>query len=338
MIGLFVIILAAFGCVNGADICDGKSNDWVSLPSMPKPTGECGSVTMINDKLYVAGEANEDTFVYDFNTNKWDTVAFRLYPGNHQSSQVINGIWYLIGGIDEHSYGKIQTYDPNTNKWTEKASMPNGYDGGSVQTVYWNNTDSIYACGGIIGFNNGTNKGGTGTTDQCARYAVGEDKWYQDIPKMPQGINHGATSLKVDTNEMWIFGGRGGKNVPSDGYNIVQVLNLETKTWKTSNNDNNIKPMPVGRGGTGVSIYSNNKFYIFGGETKDNPGGYATNNLVYNRTDIYDVSSNTWISGAVMPVPRHGIYPVLKDNAIYIAAGGVHNGWSYNGTFDAYCI
>ena len=158
------------------------------------------------------------------------------------------------------------------------------------------------------------------------------------LDNMPYRRNHAATAS--DGNGlMWIFGGRESYNTPTDGFPTVQTYNLTSNKWKTSNDsDHPYEIMPIGRGGTGNAVYNNGKFYIFGGETRDNPGGYATNNLVYNRTDIYDKNENKWIQGKIMPHPRHGIFPVLYNNAIFIAAGGTHFYHYVSNKFDKYCL
>ena len=210
------------------------------------------------------------------------------------------------------------------------------WDGGSVCVALINKI--IYACGGVWLFDNGKNGGGTNTTNKCAKFdtSSSNNKW-EMLNDMPYRRNHAATG--VDDNKMWIFGGREGKNVPSDGYPTIQVYDPSTNKWTTSNDSNSdLKVMPIGRGGTGHAVYNNNKFYVFGGETRDNPGGYATNNMVYPRVDIYDTTNNQWSQGKDMPHPRHGIFPVKYGNAIYIAGGGLHNGYNVSDVFDKYCL
>ena len=212
------------------------------------------------------------------------------------------------------------------------------YDGGSV-CVELIGGSTIVACGGIWQFDNGQHKGGENTTNKCAKYDIKSgNKWEMLDTVMPYRRNHAATA-KDENDLMWIFGGREGKNVVSDGYPTVQTYNLTTNKWKTSNDsDHPYEDMIIGRGGIGNAVYNDGKFYIFGGETEDNPGGYATNNNVYPRVDIYDKNTNKWTQGKNMPYPRHGIFPVLYDNAIYIAAGGPHDGHYISNTFDKYCL
>ena len=138
---------------------------------------------------------------------------------------------------------------------------------------------------------------------------------------------------------MWIFGGRQGKNVPSNGYPIVQVYDPDSDKWTTSDSSDDIKEMPVGRGGTGHAVYNKdtNKFYVFGGETESDDV-YATSNHVYNRVDIYDANNNEWSRGTNMTYPRHGIFPVLYNDGVLVASGGLHNAYNTSKYFTKYCL
>ena len=189
----------------GAFECQ-QSNTWVELPKLPEKTGETASAVIGND-LYVAGEGNTETYKFSFNNSAWSRVADRVYKGNHENAFVLNKEWWLVGGIDANSYGKVQVYNPQDDKWSTRASMP--YDGGSVCVALIN--EVIYACGGIVGFDGGKNGGGTNTTNKCAKYDIssGDDKWEMES-NMPYRRNHAATSPDNKGN-MWIFGGREGK-------------------------------------------------------------------------------------------------------------------------------
>ena len=74
----------------------------------------------------------------------------------------------------------------------------------------------------------------------------------------------------------------------------------------------------------GNAVFYGGEFYIMGGETWNGPG--ATSLGVYPQVDIYNPLTNTWRRGPDMITPRHGIFPVLYQNRIYVAGGGpVHN-------------
>jgi N-acetylneuraminic acid mutarotase len=74
-------------------------------------------------------------------------------------------------------------------------------------------------------------------------------------------------------------------------------------------------------------VFSHGHFFIFGGETLTNLDGSAHNQtLVYNHTDLYNPTSNTWTKGPSMPEGKHGISAAQTPLGIIIAGGGVTSG------------
>jgi N-acetylneuraminic acid mutarotase len=59
-------------------------------------------------------------------------------------------------------------------------------------------------------------------------------------------------------------------------------------------------------------------------------------NNVYNRVDIYNAASNSWRLGTPMLTARHGIFPVLLNNRIYVAGGAIKDSVSYSTVFEIY--
>ena len=76
----------------------------------------------------------------------------------------------------------------------------------------------------------------------------------------------------------------------------------------------------------GKAVHYAGEFYVIGGETLNGPG--ATPDNVYDRVDIYNPATNTWRLGAPMPTARHGIFPLLNANRIFVAGGGTQAGFS----------
>jgi N-acetylneuraminic acid mutarotase len=79
-----------------------------------------------------------------------------------------------------------------------------------------------------------------------------------------------------------------------------------------------IPPLPQNRGGMGKAVFFGGEFYIIGGETT----AAGVPNGVYNRVDVYNPATNSWRQANAMPTARHGIFPLLHANRIYVAAGG----------------
>ncbi len=151
---------------------------------------------------------------------------------------------------------------------------------------------------------------------------------------MPHAVNHAASG--TDGRKLYIFGGRDGSmNFVYDGYDYVQIYDPMTNTWEVStdvNTENVIPSLPTRRGGTGKAVFFNGEFYVMGGETVTVSG--ATSNKVFANVDIYSPSKRRWRSGPPMPTPRHGIFPVMRGNKIFVAGGGHKKGSSVSDAFE----
>ncbi len=83
-----------------------------------------------------------------------------------------------------------------------------------------------------------------------------------------------------------------------------------------------VAPLPQKRGGMGKALFYGNEFYVMGGETTSSGSGQVAGN-VYNRVDVYNPVTNTWRLEAPMPTARHGIFPVVGNDKIFVAGGGI---------------
>jgi len=84
----------------------------------------------------------------------------------------------------------------------------------------------------------------------------------------------------------------------------------------------------------GRAIWLRGEFYVFGGETLDDPDASADG--VYDRVDVFDPVANSWRSEAPMPSPRHGIFPVLYQGHVFLAGGGTRAANSQSTRFDTF--
>jgi hypothetical protein len=107
---------------------DPTSNTWTQKRSMPN-LGSSGVTGVINAKLYVLTScfatecpvAGHALYRYDPVTDSWAILS--AAPIHHQEGMagVIGGKFYVVGGL--HSRGRLDIYDPATNKWITKASL-----------------------------------------------------------------------------------------------------------------------------------------------------------------------------------------------------------------------
>src|SRR5205823_13491415 len=165
----------------------------------------------------------------------------------------------------------------------------------------------VYMAGGIVG---------STTVGTAAVYNPATDTW-ASIASMPAGRNH--TAASTDGQKFYIFGGRIGGNVPSVGFNDVQIYDPASNTWQWSGQaGSTIPPLPQKRGGMGKAAYYGNEFYVIGGETTNDGTGQVTGN-VYNLVHVYNRVSQTGLHVAAMPTVRRGIFPVVGSGHLLVA-------------------
>jgi N-acetylneuraminic acid mutarotase len=298
---------------------------WRMGPPLPVALGEVAS-GVIDGVLYVVGEGSPVTLGYDIATDTWSNpgdLAARPYAGHHHAAEVVNGNLFLFGGLHDGSPGKVQIYDPLTNSWSLGTDMP--WAGSSSSSALING--EVYVCGGIVGSN---------TVTDCGKYDPVTDTW-TPIASMIDGRNHAASA--TDGVNFYIFGGRGpgsgDGNVVANGFADVQIYDPLADIWESSNDPGStLEPLPQARGGTGKAVFFNGEFYVLGGETLNGAG--ATPSNTYDRMDIYDPLSNTWRLGPPMPTARHGIFPVLHDNQVYLGGGGRSAGFGQSDVLEIY--
>ncbi|HZL38331.1 MAG TPA: kelch repeat-containing protein, partial [Tepidisphaeraceae bacterium] len=310
-------------------------NHWETQAPMPYVTGEVAG-GIINDVAYL--NSGSHSYAYHIATNTWSYFAQPPVLLNHEAAEVYNGKLYYFGGLYEEpstpnnpwrGTSVVQIFDPSTNTWTRGADIP--FTTGSAATALIGG--KIYLAGGI---------GADGYThNNAAVYDPNTNAWTM-IASEPFGRNH--TAAGTDGSLFYIFGGRGpgngSQNTTTNGFDTVQIYNPATNTWITSldptGSGARLAPLPQARGGMGKAVFYNGEFYIMGGETLNGPN--ATPQHTYTRVDIYNPLANTWRLGSPMITGRHGIFPLLDGDRIYVAGGGAIGGDGDTGINEVYTL
>ncbi|MES2304699.1 MAG: kelch repeat-containing protein [Gemmatimonadota bacterium] len=297
-------------------------NRWRRADSLLVPLGEVAG-GIIDGRLYLVGEGDRSTAVYDIAAGRWQSGAVQERPaaGNHHAAEVVDGNLYLLGGLGRDAEGRVQIYDPVRNRWRLGPSIP--FAAGSSSSAYINGR--IYVAGGIVGKT---------TTANAAVLDIASGNW-STIKSMPRPRNHAAGG--TDGRRFYVFGGRGpgsgDSNAVANGFNDVQIYDPESGTWSVSDGSPGApQPMPQGRGGAGKAVWLDGEFWVIGGETLTGAG--ASKQGTYARVDIYDPVRNQWRMGAGLPTPRHGIFPLSYGGMIFVAGGGSVAGGSESNVFE----
>jgi hypothetical protein len=268
----------------------------------------------------------------------------------------VNGKIYAIGGstasgfspsipafavfgdinIDEF-VGTNEEYDPATDMWTYKASMPTPRTVFAI-AAYQN---KIYCIGGrsIVGSVNG---GYTGVNEV---YDPATDTWET---KAPMPTARGWLQANVVNGKIYLIGG-----APNGTLN--EVYDPATDTWATK------APMPTGASSYASAVFDN-KIYIIGGFSSnlnqiyeptidkwslgapppsgvaggaavatagvmapkriyiiDMPGAYTPSNQVYNP------KNDSWTIGTDLPTNRVNFGVAVVNDTLYVIGGHTYN-------------
>jgi len=114
---------------------DPTTNSWSARPDRPYPGQTNGAVGVIGGTMYIAGGTDccvevNTLDAYTPATNTWTAKASMPTTRQLAAGGVIDGVFYVAGGLNSvgagpHGiFGTLEAYDPTSNTWTAKATMP----------------------------------------------------------------------------------------------------------------------------------------------------------------------------------------------------------------------
>ena len=145
-------------------------------------------------------------------------------------------------------------------------------------------------------------------------YDPKEDRW-SGRKALPGARDH--VGVIAYNNAIHIIGGR--FNTFEYNTDLHHIYLSDQDTWDIR------KALPTPRSGHGLVLYKD-RFYAMGGE-----GGIinkAGQQTVFGQMESYDPLTDSWLSHAPMPTPRHAVGAVAIGDFIYVAGGGAVLGGS----------
>ena len=107
-----------------------NNNRWTRLNDLPNPISYAAS-TVYNAQIYlIGGFANgifsDDVRRFDFTDAQWENLAEKPTPAGHINAVVLGEKIYVPGGmtVGEVTTSVLEVYDPRTNSWSSKKSLP----------------------------------------------------------------------------------------------------------------------------------------------------------------------------------------------------------------------
>ena len=319
---LLVLIFLTASCLVVAkpafSSADAAEDTWVSKAPMQQARAGLG-VVAVNGKIYAIG----------------GTTASGQYPPD-----------CFAGGF----VGTNEEYDPQTDTWTTKASMPTPRDYFAI-TAYQN---KIYCIGGAIGFTvdqwglfhsyvaSGVNEVYDTVTSTWETitpmpvigmkiqahvingkiYVMGvaftyvydpeNDSWTSKtrMPASPPSSS-GSYPVSVVVNDKIVVSGEFSTGLSSSEQKIL-IYDTETDSWSGGKSGPTV--VVGGAAGATTGVNALKRVYIFGAAYGQYPVVPATN-------QVYDPMADAWSSATAMPALRRDFGVVVVDEVLYVIGG-----------------
>lgn len=250
---------------------------------------------------------------YNFATNTWSQKA-GLPSGRAQSNgaNVIGGKIYLAGGNSSTGPTRsLYVYDPGTNSWTTKASMPVTNSSGVSGVI----NGKLYVLVGLCG------NCSAPYPRRLYRYDPSSNTWTRraDCPRQ-----HVYGAAGVFDGKLYVAGGDDGTFDIQSTQGWLDVYNPVTNTWTAK------APLPAPRAGGAATVLAKKLYVVGGSEGEDDLAS----------VDAYDPATNTWAGKAPMGTARLGLVArtVTYGGVSYILAvgGSLSNGAGVTGKLERY--
>jgi len=288
---------------------------WISKAPMNQTRGSFG-VAVVNDKIYAiggwggqrglaAGEQVNYNEEYDPATDTWTYKEPIPTQRSNFAIAVYKNKIYCIGGRTtiqgtseptSVSTGINEAYDPATDTWENKTSMP---------TARWQLTANVVN-GKIYLI------GGDGGMQVNEAYDPETDTWTKK--RSPPTPVCGYASAVVD-GKIYLIGGTIG---PFDYSNIVQVYDPESNRWSYGTQ----APQNAGSASAGATsgVLVPKRVYVFGVTYYR---GYGFPGLHEYSIQVYNPENDSWTAGTPPPTNRSSAGVAVINDQLYLVGGTV---------------
>lgn len=221
-------------------------------------------------------------YVWMFKTDM-DTARYGLVVGE------ANGKLYAIGGQTPTRTTLVQEYDPSTNTWTTKTSLPSERTRFAAAVL----NDKIYVAGGV-------DDGGV-FLNMTEYYDPASDTW-----STTGNLNKVRADFAMVAVNGKLYAISGTKKANLDCENRTDVFDPATGIW--SDLESNI---PAKRSGHAAAVV-NNKIYVFGGDFQG---------TLQTVTYELNPATTTWTAKTDIPTPRTELAAETVGGLIYVIGG-----------------
>ena len=272
----------------------------------------------VGDEFYLlGGRGRRRIQAFDPRTGRWRNTETYLDDVHHFQALAQGGRIYVLGALhgaypNEQPVEKLLIYDPQTDRLTQGATVPQGRRRGAAGLAW--HAGKMYLIGGNRNGHSAFMADGTTPANVAwlDAYDPATDRWEQ-LPDAPHARDH--FQAVVVNNRLYVTGGRRSRHgTPSgpmqDTEAAVDVYDFRRRRWLTQTPP----PLPTPRAGTS-SLLWNGQVWVIGGETSDN------NDVSLFRVEVLDPQKGTWQQADNLTLGRHATGAVLHEGKIYTAAG-----------------
>lgn len=224
------------------------------------------------------------------------------------ATAVVNGVLYSSGGISNAGVAlkSVVAYNPSTNAWSSKASLPAAREGGNGAAAIGS---TIYVAGGYDATRT--------LTRTLYAYNTSTNTW-STRANMPVVSACGGSA--VISGKLYVFSGC---RLSSTGTQIaagsLHRYDPSTNQWTTLRSAPSVHVQPA------VGVISG-KLYVVGG---NNAASVAV-----RRLDVYDPATNSWTTNVNMPTARVSAAAAVVGGRLHVIGG--RNGETYMKAVEAY--
>lgn len=241
-------------------VYDPATDAWTTPDSIPEGVNHAG-FAHVGGRLYIVGGFREATFnptgavrIYDIASRTWSEGAPMPTARGAAALAVLDGRIHVIGGNaanagslgqehnvgeDNSSVGTHEVYDPTTDQWTQRPSMPTprNHLGAAVLD------GRIHAVAGRVG--------GNMTLTPHEVYDPGTDTWTAAAP-VPTGRS--GIAVVALAGQLYVFGGESSRT-----FDEAERYDPVTASWVA------LPPMPTARHGLGAAGFGADIHVLSGG-------------------------------------------------------------------------
>lgn len=263
---------------------DPGANTWTEKKPMPLASHHVAFASL-NDKIYAFGGFKlpdsgppmwvpiDNAWEYDPGADAWKALAPMPHKRGAAGAAVVNGKIYVVGGVGisagstqtgitppmpQDVTGRVDEYDPATNSWTQKASMPTPRNHHVVAAV----NDKVYAIGGRIG--SAFISGGSTNVGTVEEFDPATNKW--SGPKLRMLTPRSAVGFGVHDGRIYVAGGEYQDDRLLAAYKAVEAYEPATNRWHS------LPPLPFPRHGLAAAVLGN-RFHVVSGDVQSAGNG-----------------------------------------------------------------